>query len=65
MKTHRIAFVYNKKGKYRVYDYSESLIHHESLIKDGYTHEMTIDTIHWIENNLNHENRKRKTTKKT
>jgi hypothetical protein len=55
MKTNRVAFVYKKGNKYRVYDLTESEIHHESLLKDGYTHEMTIDTIHYIEHKLNRE----------
>ena len=48
-----VGYVYKKNEKYRVYTHEKALIHHNSLIANGYIHVSTIDAFVWIENKLN------------
>lgn len=48
-----LAYIYKKKGIYRVYTHEKALIHHKELIKNGWIHESTIDSVYWVENKLN------------
>lgn len=53
-----IAYIYKKDGKHRVYTHEKAVIHHDSLIKSGYTHEATVDICVWAENQLNSKSKK-------
>lgn len=57
METNRIAYIYKKDKVYRVFDHIEAQLHHNSLISDGYKHIDTIDTIIYLENKLNKNNK--------
>lgn len=48
-----VAYIYKKDGKHKVYNQEKALIHHNSLIKNGYTHECTVDIYIWAEMQLN------------
>jgi hypothetical protein len=59
-----IVYVYflQKENKYKVLNHYKAQRMHDLWIKAGYVHIHTLDAVHWIQNKLN-ENRKRKTTK--
>ena len=48
-----IAYIYKKDTTTKVLNHNDAEINHKKLIKKGYSHIATINTIQWIENSLN------------